>query len=93
MRRQKTPNIALDRELIRSEDTYTQIRDDPKWNAKTIKLAFQFMKLHEEYAPLNDEAALHSSYHVVAPANSPRLMHSNADDDRGKLLLSPTDSP
>ena len=88
MRRQ-APNIALDRELIRSEDTYTQIRDDPKWNAKTIKLAFQFMKLHEEYAPLNDEA-MHSSYNVVAPTNSPRLMQSDVEE-RGRLLLSQTD--
>ena len=41
----------LDRELFRSEDTYTKIKDSHKFNAKIIKLAFQFMKLSEGYEP------------------------------------------
>ena len=41
----------LDRELFRSEETYAKIRADPRWNAMTIKLAFQFMSLADGFAP------------------------------------------
>ena len=44
--RSKGTTVALDRELFRAEDTYTKIREDQKYNAKTIKLAFQFMTLN-----------------------------------------------
>ena len=33
----------LDRELIRTEQTYSAMSAEAKWNRKTIKLAFKFM--------------------------------------------------
>ena len=33
----------LDRELIRTEQTYSAMSTEAKWNRKTIKLAFKFM--------------------------------------------------
>ena len=37
----------LDRELIRSEQTYSAMRAEAKWNRKTIKLAFKFMSFED----------------------------------------------
>lgn len=41
----------LDREQFRSEETYSKIREDRKYNAKTAKLAFQFMRLADGFEP------------------------------------------
>ena len=45
--RRGTQVTVLDRELIRSEQTYAMMQDDSKWNKKTVKLALQFMSLAE----------------------------------------------
>ena len=42
---------ALDRELIRVEEVYQKITEDPKWNKKLIKLALALMKFVEENDP------------------------------------------
>ena len=41
----------LDRELIRCEQIYQQITEDPKWNKKIIKLAMALMQFVEEEDP------------------------------------------
>ena len=41
--RRGTQLTALDRELIRSEETYSQMRAEVKWNRKIVKLALQFI--------------------------------------------------
>ena len=43
--------MRFDRELYRTEEIYTKIREDPKYNAKTVKLAFQLMTLTPGFEP------------------------------------------
>ena len=38
--RARSTQLILDREQFRSEETYSKIREDRKYNAKTAKLAF-----------------------------------------------------
>ena len=42
---------ALDRELIRVEEVYQKITEDPKWNKKLVKLTMALMKFVEENDP------------------------------------------
>ena len=43
----------LDRELIRIEEIYQSITEDPKWNKKIVKLTLSLMKFVDTHDPHN----------------------------------------
>ena len=48
--RRGTTLTVLDRELIRCDETFSNMKAENKWNRKTIKLALKFMKFEDVQA-------------------------------------------
>ena len=83
-RRATTGNTVLERELIRSEQTYSQIKDDRKWSQKTINLALEFLSINQTY--------LEEKLGGFTLVSSPQLMRSESHSISPRMRRSSHDS-